>query len=209
MKIYSENNEPIPAIQVLSDSDTVPLNFTEITTITNLHKYGMKNGYDYKAVRSQIQIVATTVGFTNLSLTEKKLASKWFAVLKEDRDTVHSIEEQIVNGKEFYQQSVISRQNRLDRIISEVYTRLSTIEINELIDDTLDISVYYVSRGREGTVEGDPEGLYDYIESRTGTTWDSVGSSPGLKSKGWLPYGKTLNTLVIDLISILRNGFIE
>lgn len=206
MKIYVEDNENIPAIKILPNDSIAPVGYTENTSIENLDNHAMKKGYDYKAVREQIKIVAATIGFQNLSIIEKELACRWFAVLKSDRDTVHSMLEQIKNGKLFHEASTVCRGDRLSSVISEIYNRLQSSEINELIDDTSDLTDKYINRGREGTLEGDPEGLFDYIEARAGTYWDVFGSNPGLKGKNWTPIGKTLDIFVNDLIYILKNG---
>ncbi len=34
----------------------------------------------------------------------------------------------------------------------------------------------YVRNGREGTLEGDPEGLFDYIEARSSTKYATTGA---------------------------------
>ena len=210
MKIYIEDGESLPAVQVLPDADSAPTGFTEATTITNVIRYaGKVGGYDYKAIRSKVQVLAATTGFTNLSTPEKELTSQWFAVITADRDTIYTTEEQILYGKIFHQSSTACREDRIDRAISEIYNRLATSEIDELIDDVSDLNRQYIESGREGTDEGDPEGLFDYIEGRATTTYASGGSLPGLKHKGWTPIGKTLDALVTDILDILKNGIIE
>jgi hypothetical protein len=159
---------------------------------------------DYKFVRKQIQILAYMTGFDNLKDPQKIIAAEWFAVVKEDRDKVLTLEEQIIAGINFNDMSITSRTERLNKTMAEIYSRLSWSDANEVINDveTYKTKATYISYGREGTIKGDPEGMYDYIMSTVGTTWEGI----GFISKGFTVEGMTMTELADKFLSILENG---
>jgi len=170
------------------------------TTLTDI----LKGSGDYKARRKSIIIDVATRGFSNLNPREKKLASEHFAVAKADRDTVHTMEEQVTFGTKFHIHSIESRDNRRLSAVGEVYNRLTSgTDQMDLMADVSGLLEQYVKYGIEGTLEGDIEGLFDYIEGRTGTTWETT----GLPSKtGYTIEGMTLTQLKDRLMDILANG---
>lgn len=208
MKIYFEDNENIPAIKVLPDSDETPAGFTEDSTVKNIHEHGYNFDYDYKAIRRKIQIIAATTGFSNLSLEDKKLAAEYFSVSKADRESVYSVDELYILGAKYHRQSVIARTLREDFAIGEIYTNLAQSEIDEVVNDIDDnrLSTKYLHRGREGIYSGDlVSGLFDYLDSKTGSDY----ASTGLRSKGWTPSDFTLDELCDRVLEILNYGFTE
>ena len=68
MKLYVENNEAIPAIKVLQDSDPAPSGYTEKTSIEDWYKYGGEVlgaffGFNYLTWRNKI--LNLVVGIVN------------------------------------------------------------------------------------------------------------------------------------------------
>ena len=171
-------------------------------TLEYLDKYGY-NGKDYKYVRQKIiDGVTSAGGFSNLTTAEKEIATRWFAVAKSDRDTVYTTEQQILLGLQFHKGSTESRQTRMAYATMEVYNRLSPSEVEEVLSEVQDLVAKYVQYGEEGTLEGDGEALFDYIEARSGTSYTST----GLAAKSYVPDGKTLSELVTRLMDILKDG---
>lgn len=85
MKLYVENNEAIPAIKVLQDSDPAPSGYTQKTSIEDWHQYGGEVldaffGFNYLTWRTQIfNLVIGIVGPTytnwnNLNQDQKNIA---------------------------------------------------------------------------------------------------------------------------------------
>jgi len=86
MKLYIEENQPIPAIQILDDSEPTPTGFREGTTIVEWNKYGSECfgeffGFNYLTWRKKIQslmIAIVNPDFSNwngLSLEEKEVVT--------------------------------------------------------------------------------------------------------------------------------------
>jgi hypothetical protein len=157
---------------------------------------------DYKKQRAELQNYVLTTGFENLPQEEKEIASAHFVVEKADRDTVHSLDTQIQHGLKFHKRSVCSRRRREQRCVVELYNRLDKADVDEIISETSSLIDNYVYRGREGTEVGDPEGIYDYMQAVSGTSFEST----GLAAKNLVPYEMTLSGLVIKVMDILKNG---
>jgi len=159
---------------------------------------------DYKAARAKIYAsVVSAGGFVNLTAAQKIVASKWFVVTKSDRDTVHTQSQQVAYGEVFHVNSKESRRIRMQKAITQCYNRLTQADANTVINDANGLVEKYIEYGREGTVEGDPEELFDYIEARAGTTYVVT----GLAAKTFVPTDAgTLAQLVTDLMNILKNG---
>lgn len=180
----------------------------EKTTADDSLEYLDKYGYqskDYKYVRNKmITYITNAGGFTNLNTVEKEIAVRYFCVVKSDRDTVYTTAQQIQLGKVYYLNSVTSRQARMTAAMMEIYNKLSKTDADVVLDDVVDnlLDVKYATYGREGTLEGDPEGLFDYIEARSGTAYVST----GLAAKGYTPTDGTLQDLVDACMNILKSG---
>jgi hypothetical protein len=177
---------------------------TDVTNVENLLMFNRYNRFDYKMFRSSLATYVAAVGFANLSVADKTIASSHFVVSKADRDTVHTLTEQIVNGRQFHSLSVECRERRLFAAESELYNQLSKANADIVITDVVsgDLRESYLKYGREGTIEGDPLGIFDYIEARAGTLY----AATGLAAKGYTPISGTLAELVTKIMGILKNG---
>lgn len=184
-------------------SDTVPANYEDISSIKNWSCHGYFLDKDYKLVRSHIISLVQATGFSNLTAEEKDIACRDFCVSKADRDTVHTMEQQIANGIEFHRRSIRARLDRKIAAEGEVYNRMSIAsERSELIGEVTNMTKDYIDFGVEGTLEGDAEGLFDYLESRVGTSFENT----GFLSKTYTVEGMTVAQLSARLIDILKNG---
>jgi len=165
-----------------------------------------KNYSDFKSARVALYVAMMTKGgFNSLSLEEKKIASKWFIVERTERGSVHSLQEQVINGKWFDSNSKEARRQRFSVAMSEIYNRLTKEEVFQVLSTMgNDIVEKYITYGTEGTVEGDLiEGLFDYIEARNGTSW----SATGLAAQSFTPTGMSnCSELATKLMDVLKNG---
>lgn len=160
---------------------------------------------DYKRLRTELYTYVSSIGFSNLSEEEKKIAVKNFVVGKNDRDTVYTLAEQIEYGKIFHKKSTEAREQRFFKGIVELYNRLTYEQIQILVEETQHLVFKYINYGIEGTDVGDVEGLWDYIQAKTGTSFETT----GLPTKNWTPIGCTMQELVQKLMNILLYGNIE
>lgn len=175
------------------------------TQIENINCNWRKLFVDYKKARSVLKDLVWTIGFDNLSLIEKKIASRWFVVPQDMRNTVHSISQQVANGKVFHDNSVEARKQRADAGTSAMYNYLSTVDAFSVVDDV--VNVYglmekYINYGREGVEEDTLDGLFDYLHSRSGSMYEGS----GLLNKNITPIGITLPQLADAAMNIFKNG---
>ena len=120
-------NEPFVA------ADTVPAGYQDISSIDNWSKYGNNTGKDYKYIRVQIYTLVVTLGWANLSIAEKTIASIYFVVDTLQRLEVHTIPEQIINGKTHHQNSKASRWLRHDAALMQVFNTLSKADAQAVL----------------------------------------------------------------------------
>ena len=79
MKLYIEDSEAIPAIQVLPDADPAPSGFTEDTSIEGWDKYALRFGnVDFKAVRAEIKTLVASKTYALCTTAEKIIALQFF-----------------------------------------------------------------------------------------------------------------------------------
>lgn len=194
--------------------DTLPPGYKDISTIENWwymyeHQNGILINKDYKYIRNEIMILAATIGWSNLSSTEKDIAARIFAVGETERDELFTIEEQIDLGLLHHIYSKASREMRLAKTQMQLFNRLSKTDWSEVAIDTEALIPHYLNEGIEGTVEGDTEGLFDYVDgdSRSNHTWDGNGSEVGFRNKTYSVTGyNNCSDFADDLLNILKNG---
>jgi hypothetical protein len=100
MKLYTEDGQAIPAVQVLPDADPAPTGYTEVTTIESFLEYGLNTTdesiptwTDKLSFRNQLKImIYTKMGvvvpadaddpakWNLLNAAEKKIACDYFVV---------------------------------------------------------------------------------------------------------------------------------
>src|SRR3989304_7914094 len=151
MKIYKENNELIPAIVIRVDGDTPPDNFTEVTDIVEVEKYGLSGinkkiqGWrDKKAVRDKLKtLIYTKMGvitmadtendtkFNLLTPQEKSIALHWCLLGKPEWQVAENSDDKYWTdiASDYRAWSTTgkvegARQKRLGRMESLVFRRL-------------------------------------------------------------------------------------
>ncbi len=190
----------------IKSSTVVDAGYKDFSSIFNWRHYGMKSNRDYKFIRARIQELYVSIGWSNLSTEEKEICCQYFVVLQVNQDEIYTIEEQIKFGETFHKKSVECRRHRSNKTSTEIYNRLQKVEADEIIDDmytSTNLLNKYIEFGREGTVEGDPEGAFDYLESRVGTSYENT----GFKNKSFVPSGMAdMPEFSVYLMNILKTG---
>lgn len=168
---------------------------------------------DFKQARTCMkQCVVGQQGFENLSLEEKVIAARWHIVNREQMDSVLTFNERLNASEFFNKMSIKSRENRLGACMLLGRNILQYNDANEILNDILqyDFINSYVTIGREGSQEYNPEGypdpdaVMDYLLARTGTIYETNGL---LTKTHIIPTnGMTLEMFVNMLVDILMNG---
>lgn len=201
------SNSPFLAI---SGTETVPSNYQDISSIENWATYGRNGAHngkpiDYKFIRKEIYILVLTKVFTNCTTAEQEIAAQWFVVDHLDRDTIYTTPQQIAYGGVHHANSVEAREGRVGYVMMELYNRLTTADVNTVMTDVSndDLLHLYITNGREGTLQGDPEGLFDYMAAVSGTSY----SGTGFAAKAITPLdGVTLAALTDQICTVLKDG---
>lgn len=193
---------------VARDFDFEEAEAEAVTSVPDLILFWQIGRLDYKNFRDSLGYYVATIGFAQLDLEHQRIASAHFVVVASDRDTVHSIEDQVINGIVYHEQSMACRKIRLARAESEIFNRLERGNVSKIIDEVLDsenIHFKYQNMGREGVVSGDVnQGLFDYLNATANTRYAVGGAGPlGLRAKDWQPRGMTLKQLVDRVLAIL------
>lgn len=180
----------------------------EITNskIVSINNHWEVNFNDYKTARVQMYTeMMMAGGFDALSIEEKRIVSAWFIVGVNERNSVTTLEEQIQNGIIYNERSTQARIKRLTAAKTQVFNRLSHDEVITLLEEMnpAKLMYNYIYLGTEGTLEGDMEGLFDYLLARPNTSF----SANGLAIKPFIPTGmENMQDFANYLISILKDG---
>ena len=212
---YLVNSTPVSDLTTWNESDlngnaafqrvdTIPAGYQDVSSITHWHVYGKSTGADYKAIRQEIKELAASIVWANLTTSEKVIAGAYFVVAKTDRDDVYTTEQQVGLGMLFHRDSIEARQVRWSWVVIEAFNRLPKAETDIILNDVsgANLSDLYMYGGREGTLEGDEEGLFDYIDARVGTTWETTGAA----AQTLTPIGMTQADFIAHCMDILKNG---
>jgi len=190
----------------LKASTVIEDGYMDYSSISNWYKYGDRSGRDYKFIRSRLEELFLVAGWSNLSEEEKGICCRYFIVPKINQDEIYGVPDQVANGISFNKNSVASRIARMNRASSEIRNRLQKSECIEIMSEIFGSdSLYdkYINFGNEGTLEGDQEGLFDYIESRVGTSYGNT----GFVNKNFVPEGySNMLTFSVYLMDIVKNG---
>lgn len=156
---------------------------------------------DYKKHRKElIDLVISTGG--NLPIETLSYAAAHFCLPKEMRDQFLTQEEQIELGKLFHSRATESRSLRWKNAQAELYNYVSLADAFEIGKEIEMPILRYLNYGIEGTTEGDCEGLFDYIGSISGTSYESTGFIN--KNIQLTVSGVTLQEISTIILNILR-----
>lgn len=190
-------------------SDTVEAGYRDITSVTNIHSFWTYTGRDYKyakdVMKEHVISLATDeeTGFNALAPQEMGIAAQWSVGAHAQHVSVLGLDNLVMAGQYYSLMTMKSREKRLSRAISEVYNRLFDNKETVLTDANNDGLITSFLNGREGTLQGDAEGLIDYINATASTAYELT----GLRAKAWSPEGYTnMNDFCDYLIDILVNG---
>lgn len=213
---FKLDNIPVSELQSYSTNDlngnpayifaeNLSSSYADITTIENLSEHGHHTGRDYKFIRSEINTLYDSSTWSELSDDEKSVCSIYFICSPTEAADVHDVPTRVAYGELFHINSVESRMKRISRAMSEARTRIQQSDVQELIDDLESSNLLdtYITFGREGTIEGDPEGLFDWVESRAGTSFDGIGMS----SKSYTVEGYSdMSDFTVYIMDIIKTG---
>lgn len=200
-RFYCDDCQELKYVESLLIPDTCPVNNAHSIRPNSLVGLQEECQKDYKRLRKEL---AEFVIANSQTLTEEqlKIASQNFVVPQEIRNNFYSLDEQMELGRIFHSNSTKARAKRINAATIECFNRLDLQQTFELVQEMSNGQLIsnYVDYGIEGTSEGDPVGLYDYLNST------ATFSGSGLLNKNWTPVGLTIVGLKDRIMSILRDG---
>ncbi len=170
-------------------------------TITGLNASGIPSR-DYKFTRRVMKNIVATSGFNNLRPAERRIASRWFVLPGYLRLRVHTLEEQMANGRIFHRKSIQARTTRLRQAKMEIWNRLTHAESQEIIGDfnAENLENQYIDFGVEGTIKGDHEGILDFVVGTSGTQYEHRGLADQIYQPSGMADMKELSDRIIDIL---------
>jgi hypothetical protein len=221
MKIYREiidgidtamiNYDEVGSMFLYKASET-PLNgYTDVTSITNWHKFGNLTKRDYRFVRERMRELADdkTDGYTNMAaLSNQELIALSQRLLLDPQECMNVLG---MAEFEFYKRDWVSkskacRYNRWEEAKSAVlFNYIGLDDAKQIVVelDTLSlISMYY--SGIEGIDQDGIEGIFDYILATDGSTFENTGLA-----KSTIQTAKPIAEICDDIIGILLDGNYE
>lgn len=229
---YNEIASPASIISLSGNrpyiiSPTTPSGYQDITSIKNWDFVWFMGGLrrDYLFVQNEIAELVAALGWNTLLSKEKRIASQWITVDAEKRGQILNFNQQTRAYVDFLVAARNARFIRCQFAFSEIFLRLQPIDSQEIMNDfgsgmiintstpgsyanyfqeqTIGLASRFIEYGIKGTLEGDKEGLFDYVEARTGTSFENT----GLRAKNITPSGITINQLHNRTMRVLASGF--
>lgn len=157
---------------------------------------------DYRRLRHELMEYVTN-NYSSMSNEELKQAASHFCAPQDIINQFYTPSEQIALGKEFHTEATKCRKDRFDGVVSALFNHLEYEETGTIIQELDNYIWKYVDLGVEGTTEQDPEGVFDYFTSTSGTSFEDN----GFMETGYEPrHTITLSGLRDFVMDILQNG---
>lgn len=201
--------EEVNGQPILIFDDSAPQNYEDITTIRRVFEHWTQTGRDFWVAKEVAKEYFDTFGqtdterFAALDTDEQDAACNFNLGPHQDMIDFLTIDIYTQRRHIFNEKMLESRKIRSIHALTEIDVRLPD-DRGEFIEDIISSNLYfrYLELGIQGTVEGDAEGLFDYILARAGTSY----SASGLKLKPWSPIETDMVLLSNKMMSILKFG---
>jgi hypothetical protein len=222
MKFYIEDNQSLPAVQFLEDSDPSPTGFTITTDLEEYYNYGISATTDFLQLRRYMLEIVNSKTWTGLSSVEKHRAihcylketsktrdesqTEKITFLLSEGDTMEEAINKLTDA--FAKFQVANIQSSVQRANSTALYKLIATYL--LIQDATDfykkassLFLDYKNEGIRGIAYGDEgEGLLDYIESTVGTSFENN----GLEEEAYTLKTGSYNDFIVGLQDVLIKG---
>ena len=190
---------------------TLPPNYRDITSIENLNTFINDVSQDYKFVRDEVKGIISDAGggnietgFDTLTNSEKDIAVSMIISSHSKRLAHVGSHNDLKTLCLTYDQRLKPiRQMRVDIARQELHARIPNNAL-EAEGEAAQLIDKYIDFGIEGTTEGDPEGVLDWVFGRAGTTY----AAAGLLQKPWTtdPAGYGLTAVCNTIYDIIHKG---
>lgn len=229
IKLYIQDNQDIPAVQILPLATPAPNGYTDFTfDLIKWRDFALQSCTDYLQYKNFVTEVMGTKVWANLTDTEADFIINNYVreagVTSQDDATRKVIHLMTVHGKsqsdsalylqnayaEFHLKEISScflrSQNKtLFQIIAKYLQNMDAADFTDVIEHP-----YYMftTQGIRGVNDGETgEGLFDFIESTVGTSYETA----GLAQQGYIMANgdPDMSNFILELMNVLRNGNYE
>jgi hypothetical protein len=196
--------------------------YDDITSIENWLLYGDLLCTDILQVRDRVKEILDVSGWTGLTNTEKDVVITLFLKESNKADNVSDTEKVMYLMSRGY--SLAEAQSRLMQAYGDYHVKeihacanranseklyiaiakyLSLTDASDLIKITHKLFDLYKSQAIRGTLDGNAgEGLFNFLESTVGTSFETT----GLTQQGYILKTGTYASFITELMDILRHG---
>jgi hypothetical protein len=202
-------NEPF---NIIFSGETVPTNYSIISSMENWDKYGNEVANDYLVIKDQIKILMKEIGWTGLTSQEKDLCIKYYALPDFIQPAIYLMTEKGMSQAQaqgFIIQNWHIHHKKLLEVCNErwyyvkliVASYLSFYDGEELMDLAAPLIFNFIECGRFGKEYGDQrDGLLDFIISKHGF------DNQGLREQGYVLNFGDWDELINNLVNVLLHG---
>lgn len=213
----------IEPYKIHDSSESTPVGYEDITTISNFKSIGEEFATDYLQYRMWIdKYFNDNYGWSSANDIEKQIIID-FNLLDRDFDTTTNNTNKIVflMGKGYSQQEAqgylinayahhhtLDKYSCINRAESEALTRvvltyLSVDDATDFIETTKTLVELYEDRAIKGVnYDSESVGFFDFIESTVGTVYETS----GLSSKGYTLNTGTIQDCIDAMMDVLVKG---
>lgn len=199
------------AFKILYSGQTMPVNYVDVSSISNWSKYGDLVSNDYLVYKNAIKDIVDGVGWTGLTNAEKDLAIQYYAYSNATNAVIHLMttkgytqpQAQYFMLEQWHKHhgnliNTCKQRWYYAKLVVPMYLNFNDSE--DLLNTVEPLVFAYNDMGRLGINYGDKkDGIMDFIES-TNTFLDQ-----GLKENNYTLLAGTWT----DFINAMRNVFVE
>lgn len=221
-KKINEGESNMDAFVVVFDGDTPPANYIDFNGIENWINYGKSICSDDLQLRDRILQLVNTITWSSLNDAEKDIVISFNlretavddATYNTNKITYlmgkgNSLEESKIillkSYAEFHIKEVVACKKRSDseKMYEIIAKYLQLSDAGDLIKITHKLFDLYKTQAIRGTEDGNAgEGLFNFLESTVGTSYENS----GLEEQGYTLNSGTYTEFITELMGVLREG---
>ena len=167
---------------VICDHDTIPSGYTNISTIENWNNFGSNAANDYAVIKFSIKDIATRLGWTGMTNTEKDLAIRYYAYPDSTTAVIYlmttrgmsqaqAVQYLTIAWHKHHLKNIVSFRERWNYAKLTVLNYINRLDGEDLFNTVKPLIDLYVEVGIVGKeFDDNDDGIYDYIYSLNGFT---------------------------------------
>ncbi len=221
-KTINSGAEPKDAFVVVNSGDTIPTDYTDVSSVQYWVDYGSSLCTDYLQLRERVRGILDVIGWTGITNSEKYIIiGEYMKESSKDDTTANTEKISFLMGEGYtmseaqglliksYASHHLKEVNAcLQRANSEklymvIAKYLTLDDAGDLIKITHKLFDLYKTQGIKGVNDGNAgEGIFDFLESSVGTSFETS----GLEQQGYTLNTGDYNSFISELMDVLRNG---